>query len=278
MVAAAAGEPVHRRAFAMARQVVRGLFVHHAFDHAATMAFYFFLGSIPALVFVGLALGSVVPREGVEELAAPLYDALPLAAAELVRNELRRVAAASTRSLAPLSLLGFLWLTTNGVHNLMDVFEMLVGARRRPWFRQRFVATLWVIGGLGSVAAATWVLIALGTGGWQRFGGILVFAGMLSLALATFYRTGVRHPPNIRRRVWPGTLVALVLWMLVSWVFGTYVRTIAHYAIFYGSLATVAVVLLWLYLTALALLVGAEVNVHLEGIRDLKPPVTPVTP
>jgi membrane protein len=70
--------------------------------------------------------------------------------------------------------------------------------------------------------------------------------------------------------VWTGTLVALLLWALVSWAFGTYVRTIAHYAVFYGSLATVAVILLWLYLTSLALVVGAEVNAVLEGMRDAR--------
>ena len=75
------------------------------------------------------------------------------------------------------------------------------------------------------------------------------------------------HPRGVRRRVWAGTIVALVLWGLVSWAFGTYVKAIADYAVYYGSLATVAVILLWLYLSSLSLLVGAEVNAHLEGMR-----------
>jgi membrane protein len=110
--------------------------------------------------------------------------------------------------------------------------------------------------------------------GWQRVGVLLVFIAMTIAALALFYRTAVRHPPGIKRKVWTGTFVALSLWALVSWGFGTYVRTIAHYAVFYGSLATVAVILLWLYLTSLALVVGAEVNAILEGMRDepTKPP------
>ncbi len=90
---------------------------------------------------------------------------------------------------------------------------------------------------------------------------------MTCVALAIFYRTAVRHPPGVHRKVWTGTFVALLLWALVSWAFGTYVSTIAHYAVFYGSLATVAVILLWLYLTSLALVVGAEVNANLEGMR-----------
>lgn len=284
--------PLHLRVWGTTRRVVKGLFVHHAFDHAATMAFYFFLGTIPLLVFVGLLVGNVVQREGAEELAAPLYRAMPRAASELLRGELYAIADAHAPTLAPLSILGFMWLTTNGIHNLMDVFEILVGARPRTWLQQRLIAGMWVLGALAAIAGTTWILLAVNgaaTGlsgrhmpvllrnaseflanGWQRFGVLVVFAGMLCVGLAIFYRTAVRHPPGVRRRVWTGTFVALALWAVVSWAFGTYVRTIAHYAVFYGSLATMAVILLWLYLTSLALVVGAEVNAVLEGMRDPK--------
>jgi membrane protein len=284
-------EAIHLRVWTLTRRVVHGLFVHHAFDHAATMAFYFFLGTIPLLVFVGLLVGNVVQREGAEELAAPLYRAMPRAASDLFRNELYKIADANAPSIAPLSIAGFLWLTTNGIHNLMDVFELLIGARPRSWIRQRLIAVFWVVGSLLVIAATTWILLwingaATGLGsakhfpallrgtsdflaqGWKRVGVLLVFVAMLAVALAIFYRTAVSHPPGVRRRVWFGTFTALTLWALVSWAFGTYVRTIAHYAVFYGSLATVAVILLWLYLTSLALVVGAEVNAILEGMRE----------
>jgi membrane protein len=284
------------RLWRLTRKVVQGLFIHHAFDHAATMAFYFFLGMIPLLVFVGLLVGNVVQREGAEELAAPLYRAMPRAASDLFRHELYEIADANAGSIAPLSIAGFLWLTTNGVHNLMDVFEILVGAKPRSWFRQRLIAVMWVAGTLVAFAAVTWTVLWIngaasglsarhlpalfrGTSdflarGWKRFGILLVFVAMLSVGLAIFYRTSVRHPPGIQRKVWSGTFVALSLWAFVSWGFGTYVRTIAHYAVFYGSLATVAVILLWLYLTSLALVVGAEVNAILEGMRDPAAPLS----
>jgi len=108
--------------------------------------------------------------------------------------------------------------------------------------------------------------------GWQRITVVILFVSMLLGGLALFYRTAVEHRAGLRRRVWPGAIVALSLWAGVSWIFGRYVEGIAHYAIYYGSLATVAVALLWLYLTSLALVVGAEVNAQLEGARDLPPP------
>ncbi len=100
----------------------------------------------------------------------------------------------------------------------------------------------------------------------------LIAAALLLAAgaalLAGFYRYAVEHPPNVRRRVWPGALTAIVSWLLVSWAFGAYAVSIADYAFYYGSLAAVAILLVWLYLTSLALVVGAEVNAQLEGLRD----------
>lgn len=250
----------------MTANVAKRLFVDHAFDHAATMAFYFFLGMIPLLVFAGLLIGNVVQREGADALLAPLYRAMPAVAAQLMRREVDVIAQADTASTAPLSVLGFLWLTTNGVHNLMDVFELLVGAKPRSWVKQRLIATGWVVGGLTATAAMTWLVILL-RGPASRVASLVLFTAMLGLGLGLFYRTAVVRAPGVRRHVWRGTVVALLLWGLVSWAFGAYVTKIAHYAVFYGSLATVAVTLLWLYLTSLALLIGAEVNANLEGDR-----------
>jgi membrane protein len=85
--------------------------------------------------------------------------------------------------------------------------------------------------------------------------------------LAGFYRFAVVHPARVRRRVWPGAVTAVVLWLVVSWVFGLYAVSVSTYAVYYGGLAAVAVMLVWLYLTSLSLVVGAEVNVQLEGAR-----------
>jgi uncharacterized BrkB/YihY/UPF0761 family membrane protein len=86
--------------------------------------------------------------------------------------------------------------------------------------------------------------------------------------LAAFYRFAVSHSKRVARHVLPGAALAVVLWLVISWAFGVYVTTLAEYAVFYGSLAAVAVLLVWLWLTSLAILVGAELNSQLEGLRD----------
>ena len=96
---------------------------------------------------------------------------------------------------------------------------------------------------------------------------LLSIAGAIS-GLGAFYWVSVSHTKRVRRRVFPGAALALGLWLVISWGFGLYVRTLSNYAVFYGSLAAVAVLLVWLWLTSLAILVGAELNAQLEGLRD----------
>jgi membrane protein len=284
------------RLVALARKVVRGLFRHHAFDHAATMAFYFFLGTIPLLVVAGLLVGKIVEHEGTAVLTRPLYRMIPPGTADLLRKELHAIADTEATTIAPLSVFGFLWLTSNGFHNLMDVFELLIGAHPRSWWRQRAIALVWVMTTLAVTCLCVWILFVTAgwtdgldaasrapelvrrirdglAEGWRRAGVIVLFVGVTALGLAAFYRVAVVHPKGVRRRVWSGTLVAMTLWAMVSWAFTAYVGTIGHYAVYYGSLATVAVTLLWFYLTSLAFVIGAEVNAQLEGVRE--PPPTP---
>ena len=69
------------------------------------------------------------------------------------------------------------------------------------------------------------------------------------------------------RNIWPGTLAALTAWMGLSWLYAWYVEHIAHYSLLYGSIGTVIVLLIWLNLSATALIMGAELNGTLISLR-----------
>lgn len=104
--------------------------------------------------------------------------------------------------------------------------------------------------------------------GGERALALVASVTFAAAVLAAFYRFSVSHSKRVTRRVLPGAALAVVVWMVISWAFGLYVSTLAEYAVFYGSLAAVAVLLVWLWLTSLAILVGAELNSQLEGLRD----------
>jgi membrane protein len=300
---------------------------HGALDAARLMAFNFFLSVVPLLVLLGFVLGRFVRRRGVDAIVGPLLETIPDASAELVRHELERLAGSSAASIAPLGAMTFLWLTSSGIHQMMDVFEVASRAPRRSWLKQRIMALATVAIGVSSLSFTAWALVngddfvhrqeaqdfqpatppAVSStasqptaspgsvrsssppshgardpkpaghakkrqlltrvhAGWERLvaGGVVLLVGLVGLA--GFYRVAVEHPAGIRRRAWPGALAAMSAWFVVSWVFGSYIGSIGAYAVYYGSLAAVAVLLVWLYLTGLALLFGAEVNAMLEGV------------
>jgi membrane protein len=284
-----------------ARRVLVGLAAHGAFRSAAAVAFWFFLSLVPLLVLVGFLVGQVARRRGVDVLVEPLLQVVPSTAEDLVRDEVERLAGGGS-SLAPLGVLGYLWSASSGVHNLLDVFDAAVQARPRPYWEKRVAALLWVLIGLAVACLVAWTLVridsALHPRALDRLGDALhahlrshpgvpavrpvhtprpmiekvagatvtLVAGTAFLAL--FNRFAVVHPAERRRRVWPGTFAAVACWLAVSWAFGVYAASIANYALFYGSLAAVAVLLIWLYLTCLCFVLGVEVNAMLERRRS----------
>jgi membrane protein len=310
------------RVFRRVDQFVDVVAAHHGFDGAASIAFWFFLSLVPLLVFAGWILGAVARSRGADFLLNPILDLLPGAAAEsLVREQIERMSRPGSDPVAPLAVVGFLWSSSSGLHNLMDVFENAVKVARRPWWKQRLLALGWVVVGLVTAAATAWLLTRVDTAFHgqdtttapssapsssatagpvassddkaRRHGdlrgarnhikqrvtkllhtpaeqtvGALVMLSIGTTFLAGFYRLAVVHPAGVRRRAWPGALVAVAIWVAVSWGFGTYVGSLGDYALYYGGLAAVAVILVWLYLTGLALVLGAVVNAQLEGIRD----------
>jgi membrane protein len=290
------------------RAVVRlaqGLHYHDGFRAAPAMAFHFFLSLLPLLVFIGYVVGLVARKHGAQAVLSPIVENLPATTEAILKKEIVRLAGADT--LGPLAAVGFLWIAAGGTHGLMDAVEQVVGAARRPWWKQRLLALVWVVLTLGAVGAGSYGVfewedvvqetertkevttsateaasegvvpdlqkrraVKLLRGRGERavaLGSSLVFS---IVGLAAFYRFSVSHPRRVKRRVVPGAVLAVALWIAITWGFGLYARTLVDYAVFYGSLAAVAVLLLWLWLVSLAILLGAELNAQLEGLRDLR--------
>jgi membrane protein len=317
------GTPLRVRVWRFVWRIVRGMYVHGALDAAASMAFNFFLSLIPLMVLVGFILGHLVRTNGVEAFMQPLLDTLPGSAAEIVGNELQRLAGARGGTIAPLSVVTFFWLASSGVNHMMNMFEKLVGAPPRRWWKQRAIALGCVVGGIGMVSFTSWAIfeadaaihreearmprLAITWNGaksstrtspgdhspglhesktihgekkrvlrvmhrpWENLAALGLAGAVGVSGLAFFYRYAVERARGHRRRAWPGAFAACGVWLMVSWAFGNYVISLGEYAVYYGSLAAVAVLLVWLYLTSLSLLLGAEVNAILEGVRDPPP-------
>lgn len=281
---------------------MHGLVLHDALLAAPAMAFHFFLSLLPLLVFGAYVVGLVARRRGVEAVLSPLLDNLPSAAEGLVRQEIERLAGGGGNALGPLAFVTFLWIAAGGVHGLMNAIENVVGTVRRPWWKKRVLGLALVIVAITGLAGTAYGVVkwdsvmhprpAAGPrvepsatpestpaaprrrrppivrSRTERAVAIVFTCASATGVLAAFYRFSVRRDKRARRRLWRGALVAMALWFGISGLFALYVKRLAGYAVLYGSTAAVAVLLVWLWLTSLAILVGAELNSQLEGLRD----------
>ena len=91
---------------------------------------------------------------------------------------------------------------------------------------------------------------------------LAALAGIV-LGTALLYRFGPDYPGKLRN-VWPGAILATVLWGMTTTVFGWYVRNIANYNVLYGTVGAVAALLVWMYLLSIIALIGCEYNAERE--------------
>ena len=248
--------------------LVSNLDRHHVLSAASAMAFDVFLSLIPILAMCGYVLHRL--RQSGSVVLGSLLRTAPPQIQELASAELLRLSDEGAAALAPLSLIGFIWLSSSGLATAMSHCEVMFHARARSWVKRRAIAIACVVVGVVAIGLFTAfaVLVAgvLGTTGAAVLGLTLPFA--LSLGgLWVFYRISIRRPRDVKRRSMPGAIVTVILWSALTFGFSEYVRDFAGYATFYGSLAAVAMLLFWLWLLMLALLFGAEVNAVLEGVR-----------
>jgi len=254
------------------RALVEKLDRHDVLSAASAMAFDVFLSLIPILAMAGYVLHRL--RQSGSAVIGPLIRTAPTQIQELASVEFLRLSETGAAALAPISVIGFLWVSSAGLSTAMSHCELMFQARPRHWIKRRAIATVCVVAGLfaiGAVAASA-VLVGrvFGPAGATVVGVALPGAVLLG-GLWAFYRISIQRRPDVKRRAFPGAIVTLFLWTGLTYGFSEYVRDFAAYATFYGSLAAVAIMLLWLWLLMLALLMGAEVNAALEGARSVGP-------
>lgn len=240
---------------------------HDVLRAASAMAFHSFFSLVPLVAITGWVVHKLTHGSG--ELADPFMSLAPAQVVHLADGEFMRLSADGESVLAPLAIVGFLWLSSGGVNTAMLVFERMFDAPRRPVVRRRLLAFLFVLSALAVIslgAAATVSLVWIG-GTAAVIAGMVLPLGVVWLMVAVFFRYATRRPKGTRRSGFRGAGATMVLWVATSFLFSHYVRQLAAYSQFYGGLAAVVVVLVWLWLMSFALLVGGEINARIEGVR-----------
>ncbi|HEV7860141.1 MAG TPA: YihY/virulence factor BrkB family protein [Pyrinomonadaceae bacterium] len=253
------------------------------FGRAAQLSYYFLLALFPLLLFltsiIGIFLGSGTGLR--HSLFNYLAEVMPPSAFKLVDDTMREVTDSSGGDKLSFGILVALWAGSNGMGAISEALNVAYHVKEsRPWWRQRLVAVGLTIAlaviiisalvlvlyggriadglaanyGYGEVFKTTWKIVQ-----WP-----IVFAFMLFAFALIYY-----FAPDLKRQEWtwitPGSVIAVVLWLLVSFAFRLYLNYFDSYSKTYGTLGAVIILMLWFYLTGAAILVGGEVNSEIEN-------------
>jgi len=268
----------------MAKRVWREMGRDNVFGDAAQLAYYFLLALFPLLIFVTSAIGLIVgSATGMRHaLFNYLARVMPSSAFQLLDATITEVTTASSAGKLSFGLLAALWAASNGMGAITGALNRAYDLEEtRPWWKQRVVAvslttglSVLIMTALGLVMAGSHVADYLATYHqlssattlvWKILQWPIALAFMLlSFALIYFFA------PDFREQDWkwitPGSVIGVALWLLVSFAFKGYLHFFDSYSKTYGSLGAVIVLMLWLYLTGLAVLIGGEINSEIENV------------
>lgn len=257
---------------------------------SAQLAYYFFLALFPLLICI-FAMLSLFAAHG-EHLRQAMLNflgrALPGSASKLVVETIEEVNRAHATSEISVGLVFSLWSASAGMSAIMDALngEYRV-VETRGFIRKKAVAiALTCVTGVLVVAAVALVVAGGSIADVFARSAIVVLllkivawpidVGLVLVAFALMYF----FAPDVKDHKWhwvtPGAVAALVLWLVVSIGLKIYIQFFDRYNETYGSLGAVIVLLLWFYLTGLAILLGGEMNRVIEeeaaqaGAREAK--------
>jgi len=247
---------------------------------AAGVAFYSFLALVPLLAATVLVYGLVANMQTVSEHAARLTAVLPSDVAPLITEQLVSVVTTSDGKKGVgllIALVIALFGARNAVGSIVTALNIAYGEREtRGFLKVNLLALALTAGGVATVA-----LGLVGIGAMRFMGSMLpatspvvvaltkvVTYALLALAAAGAATLLYRYGPARDHARWswitPGATLFAVGWVALTVGFGFYAANFGSYGATYGSLSAVVVLLTWIYLSAYALLFGAELNAELE--------------
>lgn len=246
---------------------------------AAGCAFYATLALFPAISMLISAYGLVFDPTTVEPQLEVLRDLLPPAAFSLIAGRVHTLVSQGRSALGISLLIGTtlaLWSASAGTKAMLSALNLAYEEEEhRGFFRFQAIGILMTLGGIVGAIAALGLLVLLpavidflGLDAHARsllrlgsLGMLVVFVGF---GLSLLYRFGPSREGVPWRWITAGSLVATVLWLIASALLSFYVGHLASYDVIYGPIAAVVGMMMWFWVSAYAVLLGAELNAALE--------------
>jgi membrane protein len=265
------------------RLVIKKLGQDELTTRSASLSYYFLLALFPMFLFlislVGLFVGT--GSQVREHIVSDLGRLAPGSASDLVHSVVDQTVRSSGGLKLAVGIVGALWAASGGMSAVMTSLNVVYEVKeRRPWWKQRLImlgltvslAGLIIIalmlilygGRIGEAIAAEIGLNDIFRVAWKILQWPVSFLAMfLSFSIIYFFA------PDLDERKWywvtPGAATGVALWLVVSLGLRVYLHFFNTYTATYGSIGAVVILMLWLYITGFAVLVGGELNQVIEN-------------
>ena len=277
----------------LAQRVYQRFWEDEVLDRAAGLSYYFSFALFPTLLFLTALIGMLPLPDAMSRLLDYADNMLPGDAASILRKTLSEVVSGASGSLLSVGALAALWAASSGMLSIMTALNVAYRvADRRRWWKTRLVAIAMTLG--FSLFALTGLLLLVFGGrigeivaGWIGRGpaftlgwSVLQWPAAILLVLTGLSLVYWLAPAAGRRWYWitPGSIFAVLAWLLMSSGLRLYVASFGDYNATYGSIGGVILLMLWLYLSGVALLIGAEINSAVEHAAGERPEAPRVAP
>ncbi len=261
------------------RTAKEAFFEDNCLGLAAQLAYYFFFALFPALLFL-LAVASYFPIETlVDDMFRTLGGVVPPEVLSIITDQITKISQGEQTGLLTFGMLATLWSSSAAMTAIIDTLNSAYDVQEgRPWWKVRLIAISLTIG----VALFILISFALVIVGPQLAEGIAdrtalgpafewswkilqwpIVVALASGGIALIYY----FAPDVDQDwVWltPGSVFATTLWLAASFGFRYYVTNMGAYVETYGAIGGVMVLMLWFYISGLAILIGAEMNAEIE--------------
>ena len=252
---------------------------HRILALAAGMTYYSLLAIFPALAALVAVYGLFADPSAIARHFDQVSGVLPSGAIDVAREQLTRVASKGPQTLGLTFLVGLgvsLWSANAAMKSLFDTLNIVYGEKeKRGFVKLNAMSLLFTVGGILFVVAALGAIVVIPVAlqhiGLSEAADLLLRLGrwpamfaILTLALAAIYRYGPsREAPQWRWITW-GSALAAILWLGISALFSWYASSFGKFNETYGSLGAVVGFMTWLWISAIVILLGAELDAEME--------------
>jgi membrane protein len=256
------------RIVALGKRVVSGAMEDNITGEAAKAAYYFFLSLFPMVMALFAFTGIFGGEAAFDRIMQWLQASLPEDATAFLEGFVREVTEDRRPDALSLGIVLTIWAASNFFAALGDGLDAMFDVRHRSsWWKKRLKSVLlMIVGGAllwgGAIALIAGPQIAAALGLREVFAWLawpIVFVLLIALLYAIYYIMPAHDQSSMKRELLIGAAFGTLVWLLATLGFRFYVGNFADYGRMYGVLGGIVILMLWLYITALAILLGGEV-------------------